>query len=84
MKRRKFIKYGAGSIIAAPLIYQGCTQLYESNYASPIVSVMDKLASTLEFTAGTTINSDRIINDKVLSFDMINARVARMVDTAVN
>ncbi len=83
MKRRQFIKYGVGSVLTAPLIYHGCTQLYESNYASPIVSVLDKLASTLEFTAGTTINSDGIINDKILSFDMINARVARMVDTAV-
>ena len=83
MKRRKFIKYGVGSVLTAPLIYHGCTQLYESNYASPIVSVLDRLATSLEFTAGTTINSDGIINDKILSFDMINARVARMVDTAV-
>ena len=83
MKRRKFIKYGVGSVVAAPLIYHGCTQVYETNYASPIVSVLDKLASTLEYTAGTIVNSDGIINDKILSFDVIDARVARMVDTAV-
>ncbi|MEE9461053.1 MAG: hypothetical protein V3V53_04435, partial [Bacteroidales bacterium] len=77
MKRRKFIKYGVGSVLTAPLIYHGCTQLYESNYASPVVSVLDRLATSLEFTAGTTINSDGIINDKILSFDMINSRVAR-------
>ena len=83
MKRRQFIKYGVGSILTAPLIYHGCTRLYESDYASPIVSVLDKLATSLEFTAGQTINSDGIINDKILSFDIINDRVAKMVDTAV-
>jgi hypothetical protein len=44
---------------------------------------MDKLATSLEFTAGQTINSDGIVNDKILSFDIINNRVAKMVDTAV-
>ena len=83
MERRQFIKYGVGSILTAPLIYHGCARLYEANYASPIVSVMDRLATSLEFTAGQIINSDGIINDKILSFDMINARIARMVDTAI-
>ena len=83
MERRKFIKYGMGSILAAPLIYHGCAKIYEANYASPIVSVLDNLATSLDFTAGQTINSDGIINDKILSFDMIHSRVAKMVDTAI-
>jgi hypothetical protein len=83
MERRKFIKYGMGSILAAPLIYHGCGKIYEANYASPIVSVMDNLATSLDFTAGQIVNSDGIINDKILSFDMIHSRVAKMVDTAV-
>ena len=83
MERRKFIKYGMGSILAAPLIYHGCAKIYEVNYASPIVSVLDNLATSLDFTAGQTINSDGIINDKILSFDMIHSRVAKMVDTAI-
>ena len=83
MERRRFIKYGMGSILAAPLIYHGCGRIYEANYASPIVSVLDNLASSLDFIPGTIINSDGIINDKILSFDMINARIGRMVDTAI-
>ena len=83
MERRKFIKYGMGSILAAPLIYHGCAKIYEANYASPIVSVLDNLATSLDFTAGQTVNSDGIINDKILSFDMIHSRVAKMVDTAI-
>ena len=83
MKRRQFIKYGVGSILTAPLIYHGCSQLYEANYASPIVSLLDRLATSLDYTAGQTINSDGVINDKILSFNIINDRVARMVDTAV-
>lgn len=83
MKRRQFIKYGVGSILTAPLIYHGCTQLYEAGYASPLVSVRDNLATTLDFTAGKTINSDGIICDKIISFDIVHSRVASMVDTAI-
>ena len=83
MERRQFIKYGVGSILAAPLLYHGCTPVYESNYASPVVSVLDRLATSMEYSAGTIVNSDGIINDKVLSFHVMHDRVARMVDTAI-
>ena len=72
-----------GSVLAAPLLYHQCARIYEADYASPIVSVFDKLATSLEYEAGQTINSDGIINDKILSFHIVNDRVARMVDTAI-
>ncbi len=83
MKRRQFIKYGVGSILTAPLIYHGCGRIYETDYASPIVSVLDRLASSLDYTAGKTINSDGIICDEILSYEIIHERVASMIDTAV-
>ena len=83
MERRQFIKYGVGSMLAAPLLYHGCVKVYEADYASPIVSVFDRLATNLEYTTGQIVNSDGIINDRILSFDILNDRVARMVDTAV-
>jgi hypothetical protein len=83
MERRQFIKYGMGSMLAAQLLPYGCTRIYEADYASPIVSVFDRMATSLEYTAGSIVNSDGIINDRILSFDIINDRVARMVDTAI-
>ncbi|MCK5705795.1 MAG: DUF362 domain-containing protein, partial [Cyclobacteriaceae bacterium] len=82
MKRRDFVKYGVSSFLTAPLIFNG-RQLYADNYASPIVSVLDELATKLEYKEGKILNSDGIIVDKILSFDIINVRVAKMVDTAV-
>ncbi len=83
MERRKFLKYSAGSLLAAPLIFNEYSHIYANTYASPIVSVFDKLASSLDYQAGNVVNSDGVIVDKVLSFDIVNARVAKMVDTAI-
>ena len=83
MKRRDFVKYSIGSILASPLLYNWHRPLYADAYASSVVSVYDKMVTSLGFQEGGTINSDGVIVDKILTFDMINARVARMVDTAV-
>jgi hypothetical protein len=48
-----------------------------------VVSVFDKFASSIEYQAGNVVNSDGVIVDKVLSFDIVNTRVAKMVDTAI-
>ena len=83
MKRRDFVKYGVSSLITAPFIFNGYSPVYADNYASRIVSVFDELATSITFEAGKTINSDGVIVDKILSSDIIHARVAKMVDTAV-
>ncbi len=83
MERRKFIKYGVGSLLTAPFLFNECARLYSDDYASPIVSVLDELASKIAYREGKTLNSDGVIVDKILSFDIINSRVAGMVDTAV-
>ncbi len=83
MKRREFVKYGIGSLLAAPFINNTYAQFYTDNYASPIVSVLDELATKIDYKGGKVLNSDGIIADKILSFDINHMRVARMVDAAV-
>jgi len=83
MKRRKFLKYGVGSLLTAPLILRRYPQLYANAYASPIVSVFDNFASKIEFQKGKNTNSDGVIVDKILSSDIVNTRVAKMVDKAI-
>ncbi len=83
MKRRKFLKYGVGSLLTAPLILKAYPNVYTDNYASPIVSVFDELATSLSFTNGKVLNYDGVIVDKIISHDIINSRVAKMVDAAV-
>lgn len=83
MRRREFVKYGIGSLLAAPFINHAYGQFYTDNYASPIVSVLDDLATKINYKGGKVLNSDGVIVDKILSFDMDHMRVARMVDEAV-
>ena len=83
MKRRNFIKFGVGSLLAAPLIPYSCGRIYEDLYASPIVSIRDQYASSLQFRPGRMADSFGIIVDKVISWDIQSMRIARMVDTAV-
>lgn len=83
MKRRKFLQFGVGSLLTAPLVLGRYPQLYADTYASPIVSVFDDLATQIKFTEGKTLNSDGVIVDKILSSEVDNVRVARMVDTAI-
>ncbi len=84
MKRRKFLKYGVSSLLAAPLIQYGCGRTYyEDLYASPLVSVRDQLASSLQFRPGKLVDSFGIRADKVVSWDIQSMRIANMVDTAV-
>ena len=83
MKRRKFIKYGVGSLLAAPIAVRALPNIYTDAYASPIVSVFDQLATKLDFTSGQIANYDGVIVDKIVSHDIINSRVAKMVDAAV-
>lgn len=84
MKRRKFLKYGASSLLAAPLVQYGCGRTYyEDLYASPVVSVRDQLASSLQFKPGQVADSFGIKVDKIVSWDIQSMRIAKMVDTAV-
>ncbi len=83
MKRRDFVRYGASSLLTVPFLFNGYSPLYADNYASRIVSVFDELATSITFKEGKTINSDGVIVDKILSSEVIHARVAKMVDTAV-
>ena len=83
MKRRSFLKYGVSSLVTAPLVVSGFPRVYTDNYASPIVSVFDQLATQLQFSRGKVLNYDGVIVDKILSHDIQNARVAKMVDAAV-
>ncbi len=84
MKRRKFLEYGLSSLLAAPLIQYGCGRTYyEDLYASPLVSVRDKLATSMQIRPGKVINSLGIRVDKVISWDIQSMRIAIMVDTAV-
>ena len=63
MKRRNFLRYGAGSLLAAPLILNDYSHIYANTYASPVVTVFDKFASSLEYQAGSVVNSDGVIVD---------------------
>jgi len=83
MKRRDFVKLGVSSLLASPLIFNRQGLLYADSFASPIISVYDELATKLSYQEGKNANSDGVIVDKILSYDIIHARVARMVDTAV-
>ena len=84
MKRRRFIKYGVSSLLAAPLIQYGCGRTYyEDLYASPLVSVRDAQASSLQFRPGQVVDSFGIRVDKVVSWNIQSMRIASMVDTAV-
>jgi hypothetical protein len=83
MKRRNFIKSGFSSLLAAPLIANGLPRIYTDNYASPIVTVFDSLATKLEYSAGKIANYDGVIVDKINSFDINSIRVAKMIDSAV-
>ena len=84
MKRRKFLKYGASSLLAAPMIQYGCGRTYyEDLYASPVVSVRDQLASSLQFRPGQVADSFGIKVDKIISWDIQSMRIAKMVDAAV-
>lgn len=70
-------------MLTAPLILSRYSHLYAYNYASPIACVVDNRASSIQYQPGKTVNSDGVIVDKILSSDIINLRVARMVDTAI-
>ncbi len=84
MERRKFTKYGVSSLLAAPLIQYGCGRTYyEDLYASPLVSVRDAQASSLQFRPGQVVDSFGIRVDKVVSWNIQSMRIASMVDTAV-
>ena len=83
MNRRDFVRYGVGSLLATPLIVHGCARLYTDSYASSIVSVLDQHATRMQYREGKVLNSDGVLVDKILSFDLIDMRVARMVDEAV-
>lgn len=86
MKRRKFIMYGASSLLAAPFLHYGCgrgERIYEDLYPSPVVSVKDQLASSMQFRPGQVVDSFGIRVDKILAWDIQSMRIARMVDRAV-
>ena len=83
MKRRNFIKYSAGSLLTLPLVLGRYSHLYAYKYASPIVSVFDGEASRIQYREGKVINHDGVIVDKILSSEVNNIRIARMVDTAI-
>ena len=83
MKRRTFLKFGVSSLITTPLILKGYPRIYTDDYASPIVSVFDELATKLSFTNGKVLNYDGVKVDHIQSSDIVNVRVAKMVDTAV-
>lgn len=51
--------------------------------ASPIVSVVDRLATSMQITAGKEPNSDGVVVDKVLQFGLEYERVAQMFDRAL-
>jgi len=83
MKRRTFIKGGFSSLLAAPLIANGFPVIYTDNYASPIVTVFDSLATQMDYSSGKIANYDGVIVDKINSFYINHMRVAKMVDSAV-
>ncbi|MBS0001132.1 MAG: hypothetical protein KFF73_19260, partial [Cyclobacteriaceae bacterium] len=83
MKRRQFVKLGVSSLFAAPIIINRPGFVYADSYASPVISVFDGLATKLRFQEGNKVNSDGVIVDKIIYHDIIHARVANMVDTAV-
>lgn len=51
--------------------------------ASHIVSTVDRLATSMQITAGKAPNSDGVIVDKVLQFELEYERVAHMLDQAL-
>lgn len=83
MKRRKFISYGISTLLASPLMYYGCGRTYEELYASPLVSVRDNLATSLQFRRGLVINALGIRVDKIISFELRSIRIAAMMDAAL-
>ncbi len=83
MKRRDFVKLGLGSLLTAPLLLHSRGLVYADSFASSVVSVLDEKATRLSFREGEKINSDGVIVDKILSYHINHARVARMVDTAI-
>jgi len=82
MKRRDFLKAGAGSLITAPFILNR-SYAFTGLSASPVFSVQDNQATLLDFTpkASTTESGDYI--DRVNRFQIDYPRVASMVDEAV-
>lgn len=83
MKRRKFLKYGVSTTLTAPLILKAYPNVYTDSYASSIVSVFDELATKLSYTSSQVVNYDGVMVDKIVSHDIINSRVAKMVDAVV-
>jgi len=84
MKRRDFVRFGASSLLTAPFILNGFGRnLYTDRYASSVISVLDQNATQLQFRHGTKLNSDSVIVDKIVSWNMESMRIARMVNTAV-
>ena len=83
MKRRKFIKATAASVLFAPFILNREIPLYANSYASAVVSVSDQLAAGIDIRPGANPNTDNVIVDKVLSSHVNHLRVMRMVDTVV-
>jgi len=83
MRRREFFKSTAGSILLAPFFINRNVFAYAGPQASPLVSVSDRNAVELEYKAGSTVNSDHVIVDKILRSSVDYMRVMRMVDTAV-
>ncbi len=83
MKRREFFKSTAGSILLVPFIFNRNIFSYGKIPASPVISIRDNNAVGLAYKAGSTVNSDHVIVDKVLHSSVNYLRVVRMVDTAV-
>ncbi len=83
MKRREFFKSTAGSILLAPFILNRNFFAYGSTTASPVVSITDRNAVELDYKAGSMVNSDHVIVDKVLRSSVNYLRVVRMLNTAV-
>ena len=83
MKRRRFLKMSAGSLLLAPYIISRNTSLFADPLSSPIISVIDDNASVLNYVRGKIPNSDNALVDTVTSFTVNHARIANMVDTAI-
>lgn len=83
MKRRKFVKSTAVSVLLAPFIVSRKMPLYANSNASSVVSISDQLAARIDFRPGANPNSDDVIVDKILDSNVNHVRVMRMVDTAV-
>ncbi len=83
MKRRQFVKSTAASLLLSPFALTRANPLYANSYASPIVSVYDKLAAGINFKPGTSSNADNVIVDKIVSSQVNDLSIMRLVDTAV-